>query len=91
MCLHFFNGSLSLEAINNSFITLIPKVHNPTSVYDFRPISLLNGVIKIVTELLANWLQAKIIPLIHTNQYGFIKCRTIQDCLACAYNYIYRC
>jgi hypothetical protein len=77
MCLHFFNGSLSLEAINNSFIILIPKVHNPTSVYDFIPISLLNGVIKIVTKLLANWLQAKIIPLIHTNQYGFIKCRTI--------------
>jgi hypothetical protein len=36
-------------------------------------------------------LQAKIIPLIHTNQYGFIKTRTIQDCLAWAYEYIYQC
>ena len=91
LCFDFFNGNLSLEAINNSFITLIPKVHNPTSVNDFRPISLLSGVIKIITKLLANRLQEKIIPLIHTNQYGFIKSRTIQDCLAWAYEYIYQC
>ena len=91
MCFDFFNGNLSLEAINNSFITLIPKAHNPTSVNDFRPISLLSGVIKIITKLLANRLQEKIIPLIHTNQYGFIKSRTIQDCLAWAYEYIYQC
>lgn len=91
LCFDFFNGNLSLEAINNSFITLIPKVHNPTSANDFRPISLLSGVIKIITKLLANRLQAKIIPLIHTNQYGFIKSRTIQDCLAWAYEYIYQC
>jgi hypothetical protein len=91
LCFDFFNGNLSLEAINSSFITLIPKVHNPTSVNDFRPISLLSGVIKIITKLLANRLQEKIIPLIHTNQYGFIKSRTIQDCLAWAYEYIYQC
>jgi hypothetical protein len=29
--------------------------------------------------------------MIHTNQYGFIKNRTIQDCLAWAYEYIYQC
>ena len=91
LCFDFFNGNLNLEAINSSFITLIPKVHNPTSVNDYRPISLLNGVIKIITKLLANRLQAKIIPLIHTNQYGFIKNRTIQDCLAWAYEYIHQC
>jgi len=66
-------------------------VHNPTSVNDFRPISLLSGVIKIITKLLANRLQEKIIPLIHTNQYSFIKSRTIQDYLAWAYEYIYQC
>jgi hypothetical protein len=67
LCFDFFHDNLNLEAINSSFITLIPKVHNPTSVNDYRPISLLNGVIKIITKLLANRLQAKIIPLIHTN------------------------
>lgn len=40
---------------------------------------------------MANRLQIKIISLIHVNQYGFIKSRTIQDCLAWAYEYIYQC
>jgi len=79
LCFDFFNGTLNLEAINSSYITLVPKVHNPTSVNDFRPISLLNGTLKIITKLLANRLQTRIITLTHTNQYGFIKNRTIQD------------
>jgi retron-type reverse transcriptase len=29
--------------------------------------------------------------LVHKNQYGFIKGRTIQDCLAWAYQYIHLC
>jgi retron-type reverse transcriptase len=29
--------------------------------------------------------------LVHTNQYGFIKQRTIQDCLAWAFQYLYLC
>jgi hypothetical protein len=77
LCFDFFNGSLDLESINSSFITLIPKTNNPTGVNDFRPISLLNCALKIITKLMANRLQGKIIPLIHTNQYGFIKSRTI--------------
>lgn len=51
---------------------------------------LLNCVLKIITKLMDNRLQSKIISLIHKNQYGFIKTRTIQDCLAWAYEYIYQ-
>jgi hypothetical protein len=91
LCCDFFNGSLDLQAINNSFITLVPKTNNPVNVNDFRPISLLNYVLKIITKLMANRLQSKIIPLIHTNQYGFIKTITIQDCPAWAYEYIHQC
>jgi hypothetical protein len=36
-------------------------------------------------------LQSVIIPLVHHNQYGFIKSRTIQDCLAWAFEYIHQC
>jgi hypothetical protein len=35
-------------------------------------------------------LQAVIIPLVHQNQYGFIKSRTIQECLAWAFEYIHQ-
>jgi hypothetical protein len=32
-----------------------------------------------------------IIPLVNKNQYGFIKARTIQYCLAWAFEYIHQC
>jgi hypothetical protein len=91
VCLDFFNGTVNIEAINNSFITLIPKVNNLACVNDFRPISLINCVVKIITKLLGDRLQSVIIPLVHKNQYRFIKSRTIQDCLAWAFEYIYQC
>lgn len=82
LCWAFFENNLCLQSINTSFITLIPKVTNPSTVSDFRPISLLNTSMKLITKILANRLQKIIIPLIRKNQYGFIKERTIQDCLA---------
>jgi hypothetical protein len=91
MCLDFFNGIVNIEAINNPFITLIPKVNNPACVNYFRPISLINYVVKIITKLLGDRLQSVIIPLVHKNQYGFIKSRIIQDCLTWAFEYIYQC
>jgi retron-type reverse transcriptase len=74
-----------------SHITLLPKVDGPRSVSEYRPISLLNTSIKIITKLLANRLQRVILDLIHKNQYGFIKGRTIQDCLAWSFEYLHLC
>ena len=36
LCNDFFKGSLSLQAINTSFITLIPKNNNPVRVTRFQ-------------------------------------------------------
>jgi hypothetical protein len=58
---------------------------------DFRPISLLNSILKIITKLLANRLQSIILELVHKTQYGFLKKRSIQDCLGWAFEYVYRC
>jgi hypothetical protein len=55
---------------------------------DFRPISLLNTFVKLLTKILANRLQAVMPSLIHANQYGFIKARSIQDCLAWSLEYL---
>jgi hypothetical protein len=82
LCLDFFNGVGDLQAINSSFITLVPKVNSATRINDFRHISLINNIVKIITKLLGDRLQSVIIPLVHQNQYEFIKIRTIQDCLA---------
>ena len=91
MCNQFYSGNLNLVSINGSFITLVPKTQNPESVSDFRPISLTNTCLKFVTKLIANRLQLVIKRTIHDNQYGFIKGRTIQDCLAWAFEFIFQC
>jgi retron-type reverse transcriptase len=39
----------------------------------------------------ANRLQKRILECIHKNQYGFLKARTIQDCIAWAFEYLYQC
>lgn len=48
---------------NASFIALIPKVPDPQSLNEYRPISLIGCVFKIVAKLLANRLK-RILPLI---------------------------
>jgi len=87
----FHIGNLCLKSINSSYVTLIPKLDTPLTVSDYRPISLLNSSVKLLTKLLANRLQGSIRDLVHQNQYGFIKGRTIQDCLAWALEYIHSC
>jgi len=61
----FHQGNCQLESINASYITLIPKKDVPINANDFRPISLLNCSIKIITKLLANRLQKVILNLVH--------------------------
>ena len=87
----FYSGEARLENLNGSFITLIPKKHNPELVTDFRPISLTNVGLKFLTKIGANRFQKEIMRCIHKNQYGFIKSRTIQDCLAWTYECLHQC
>src|ERR1041385_8056221 len=87
----FHAGIVNLQSINASFITLIPKIDAPSTTNDFRPISLLNCTIKIITKLLANRLQGHITSLIHINQYEFIKNRPLQDSVAWSFEYLHLC
>jgi hypothetical protein len=68
LCEAFYNHEICIQSINNSYIVLIPKVHNPSKVLDYRPISLLNSSIKLITKILANRLQSTILKIIHQNQ-----------------------
>jgi hypothetical protein len=67
------------------------KKGDAQKVSDYRPISLLNNSIKIITKVLANRLQLVLPTLIHKNQYGFVKQRTIQDCLGWSLEYLHLC
>jgi len=87
LCMAFYEGNNCLQSINGSYITLIPKVNGASRPSDFRPISLLNTSVKLITKLLHNCLQTVVLNLIHKNQYGFIQSRIIQDCVAWAFEY----
>ena len=78
------------KTLNSSYITLLPK-EDAAHVKDFRPISLVHSFAKLLTKLLANRLQSMTPSLVHKNQYGFIKNRTIQDCVAWALEYLHMC
>lgn len=53
----FAVGTLNLTSINDSFIILVPKKESPQIVQDYKPISLLNSALKLLTKLVANRLQ----------------------------------
>ena len=91
LCNRFYNGSLDLHNINTAYIKLIPKVPSPVTPADFRQISLVSMALKIITKILANRVQKVIIPLLHKNQYGFIKSKSIHDCIAWAFEYLHIC
>lgn len=82
LCVDFCQGSANLVPINSSYITLIPKKPDPEVVNDYRPISLLNCLVKLLTKILAKRLQSIITEVVHLHQFGFIRGRSIQDCLA---------
>jgi hypothetical protein len=76
LCEDFYSRLVNLECINKSYITLVPK-DSPETVNDYQPISLLNISLKVITKILAERLQVVILQVVHPNQYGSIKSRTI--------------
>jgi hypothetical protein len=49
------------STLNLTYIALIPKVKNPLSVAEFKPISLCNVLYKLISKVLTNRLK-KILP-----------------------------
>jgi hypothetical protein len=91
LCFEFFHHQADLKSINHSYITLVPKKDNLEKVNDFKPISLMNCSPKLVSKLLANRLQVAALDVVHENQYGFVKGKTIQDSLGWAFEFLHQC
>jgi hypothetical protein len=69
----------NFRLLNTAFITLIPKKDDAIQAGDFRPISLIHSFAKLIMEILANRLAARLDTIVPKNQSAFIKGRFIQD------------
>ncbi|GJZ05256.1 RNA-directed DNA polymerase, eukaryota [Tanacetum coccineum] len=76
---YFFENGGFPRGCNSSFIALIPKVLDAKFVSDFRPISLIGSVYKVITKILANRLSVVISDLVSNTQTAFVKNRQILD------------
>ncbi|KAE8660741.1 hypothetical protein F3Y22_tig00116951pilonHSYRG00750 [Hibiscus syriacus] len=76
----FFRGRKWEHGVNHAFITLIPKKTNPESVEDFRPISLVGSLYKILSKVLSKRLSGCVGDIISQSQFAFIPGRQLLDC-----------
>ena len=68
-----------IRGINETNLVLIPKVDNPESFKQLRPISLCNVIYKVITKVIANRLRPCLSHLIAPNQCSFVPNRHSSD------------
>jgi hypothetical protein len=67
------------KSLNATFVSLIPKKTGAMDVKDFRPISLVGGIYKIISKVLANRFKFVVDKIISNTQNAFIGGRQILD------------
>ena len=76
---NFHTQAVYEKSLNASFLALIPKKVDDVEVKDFQPISLVGGIYKIISKVLANWLRRVAHGFISDSQNAFVKGRQILD------------
>ena len=77
--LDFLNGGALPLGLNDTSITLIPKVRNPQSILQYRPISLCPVMYKIASKAITNMLRKWMDSIIGEEQSAFVPGRLITD------------
>ena len=68
----FYEGHLDISRFNRAYIALVPKIAGARRIGYFRPISLINGIIKIISKVFIGRLKKKINDLIDPSQSAFL-------------------
>ncbi|KAL5853259.1 hypothetical protein ACOSQ3_008377 [Xanthoceras sorbifolium] len=82
-------GEIS-AAVNQTLITLIPKVPNPLEMANLRPISLCNTTYKIISKIIVARLRQHLPKFISPNQVAFVPERQIQDNIVIAQEVLHK-
>nr|CAN73960.1 hypothetical protein VITISV_023007 [Vitis vinifera] len=75
----FFEEKSFAKSLNSTFLVLIPKKGGAEDLGDFRPISLLGGVYKLLAKVLANRIKGVLDKVVSPDQNAFVKGRQILD------------
>ncbi|KAH9717652.1 reverse transcriptase domain-containing protein [Citrus sinensis] len=89
-CLHVLNEQGTLSQLNHTYIALIPKVHKPRKVTEFRPISLCNVIYRLIAKTIANRMKPILAQIISPNQSAFIPNRLITDNIIIGYECLHK-
>jgi hypothetical protein len=73
------NSRATSAFINKGVITLIPKTGDRAKLSNWRPITLLGSIYKILAKTLAGRIQSALTHIIRPNQTGFVEGRSILD------------
>ncbi|WCJ19530.1 hypothetical protein M5689_001816 [Euphorbia peplus] len=77
--LKVFAGIETVDVFNQNLIAIIPKIPNPVSLSQYRPISLCNVIYKIITKIIANRFKLLFPEIIAPTQSSFVPGRQIVD------------
>lgn len=77
------SGSIP-ASFNSTFIAFIPKSDNPSSLNEFRPISVCNCIYKIVAKIIAKRVKVVLSNRISSEQFGFLEGRKIHEAIGVA-------
>lgn len=67
-----FARTSSVNQVNQTYISLIPKIPHPTYITQFKPIGLCNVNYKVVTKILVHHIQSMLGDLVGEAQASFV-------------------
>jgi len=75
----FHDTGVLPKGCNASFIALVPKVRDPVKLEQYRPISLVGAIYKIISKVLAGKIRKVISSIVDDSQSAFVKDKGILD------------